>query len=363
MDIYLVGGAVRDKLLGLEPKDKDWVVVGSCEKDMLKQGFIKVGKDFPVYIHPFSKEEYALARTERKTHSGYYGFETDTSVNITLEQDLARRDLTINSIAMDNNGNIIDPFDGKIDISNKILRHTTEAFAEDPLRVIRLARFMAQLSNYDFRIHSHTEKLVASIFKSGELSHLAPERLNIELSKSLANSNIFFNTLARLKCLSVVFPSITIDKLPQENIYKSIYFEKLSNEIKIALVLAGHNIKNIDNLKTEICLSNQIIKQSKVFSLLQKSCNDNIISKEELLENIKLSNLLRDEVLFKNTASSSDILCEAYNLDQYRLSNILNIIISLKNIDYKKIIKNHKTKIPLVIKNAQLDIIKKQLEI
>ncbi len=361
MDIYLVGGAVRDTLLGLKPKDKDWVVVGSCEKDMLTQGFIKVGKDFPVYIHPISKEEYALARTERKTHRGYYGFETDTSVSITLEQDLARRDLTINSIAMDNNGNIIDPFDGKTDISNRILRHTTEAFAEDPLRVIRLARFMAQLSNYNFRIHPDTQKLVASILKNGELLHLAPERLNIELSKSLANSNIFFNTLAKLKCLSVVFPSITIDKLPQENIYESISFEKLSDETKIALVLAGHNIKDIDNLKTEICLSNQITKQSKVFSLLRESCN-NTISKEKLLENIKLSNLLRDKVLFNNTTSSSDILCEAYNVDKKKLSKTLNIIDLLKNIDYMEIIKDHKTNIPLVIKNAQLDIIKKQLE-
>ena len=139
MKTYLVGGAIRDRLLGFQPKERDWVVVGSSPQEMKSRGFRQVGKDFPVFIHPQTGEEYALARTERKSGHGYSGFEFDTDSNVTLEQDLERRDLTINAIAEDEHGTLIDPFDGQKDIENKKLRHVSDAFSEDPLRVLRLS--------------------------------------------------------------------------------------------------------------------------------------------------------------------------------------------------------------------------------
>ena len=149
MKIYLVGGAVRDQLLGKEPKEKDWVVVGSSPDEMIAKGFKQVGKDFPVFIHPKSGEEYALARTERKSGHGYTGFNFDTNSNVSLEEDLERRDLTINAIAQDDSGNLIDPFGGQKDILEKKLRHVSDAFSEDPLRVLRIARFKSDLDNFE----------------------------------------------------------------------------------------------------------------------------------------------------------------------------------------------------------------------
>ena len=182
MKIYLVGGAVRDKLLGFEPKEKDWVVVGSNSQEMKKNGFKQVGKDFPVFIHPKSGEEYALARTERKSGHGYTGFEFDTDSNVTLEEDLERRDLTINAIAEDESGNLIDPFRGQEDIKNQKLRHVSNAFSEDPLRVLRLARFKVKLP--EFSIVPETLDMVRKIVSSGELTYLTGERIWLEMYKS-----------------------------------------------------------------------------------------------------------------------------------------------------------------------------------
>lgn len=181
MKIYTVGGCVRDRLLGVAPKDIDYVVVGATPDDMLKQGFEQVGADFPVFLHPETKDEYALARIERKTGNGYHGFAVDASVSITLEEDLGRRDLTINSMAMDDDGNVYDPFNGQVDLKNKVLRHTTDAFSEDPLRVIRLARFYARYS--DFTVCPDTVELCKALVQNGELNHLSVERFWAELEK------------------------------------------------------------------------------------------------------------------------------------------------------------------------------------
>jgi tRNA nucleotidyltransferase (CCA-adding enzyme) len=182
MEIYLVGGAVRDKLLGKPGKDSDWVVVGSTPQEMEEQNFKPVGKDFPVFLHPETKEEYALARTERKSGKGYKGFTFHTSADITLEEDLARRDLTINAIAEDHSGKLIDPFNGKQDIEDKILRHVSPAFVEDPLRVLRVARFAAR---FGFRIAPETMSLMKEISESGELDALVPERVWNELEQAM----------------------------------------------------------------------------------------------------------------------------------------------------------------------------------
>ena len=166
--IYLVGGAVRDILMGLEPKDRDYVAVGFREIDFLEMGYQRVGADFPVFLHPETGEEYALARREKKTGAGYLGFTSEFGVDVTLEDDLSRRDLSINSMALDDKGNLIDPFNGQEDLKNKVLRHTSNAFEEDPVRVLRLARFRARFGP-DWTIAPETRELIASMAKSGIL--------------------------------------------------------------------------------------------------------------------------------------------------------------------------------------------------
>lgn len=202
---YLVGGAVRDELLGYAAKDKDYVVVGATTDQMLQCGFQSVGSDFPVFLHPETKDEYALARTERKSGRGYTGFTVDASTEVTLEEDLARRDLTINSMAMDECGNVIDPFNGRGDLQKKLLRHTSEAFVEDPLRVLRIARFLARFGD-QWSIHSDTQALMLQLKESGELSHLVAERVWQETEKALAEKypQLYFKALNGLG----VFPEI-----------------------------------------------------------------------------------------------------------------------------------------------------------
>ncbi|MEH6812834.1 MAG: hypothetical protein V7677_09935, partial [Motiliproteus sp.] len=177
MKTYLVGGAVRDRLLGIPVYDRDWVVVGASVEQMAALGYRPVGREFPVFLHPKTKEEYALARTERKSGHGYKGFEFYASPEVTLEQDLQRRDLTINAIAEDDEGNIYDPFGGQQDLQQQRIRHVSEAFAEDPLRVLRVARFSSKLAHLGFRVAPETCQLMAAIAASGELEHLTRERV------------------------------------------------------------------------------------------------------------------------------------------------------------------------------------------
>ncbi|MGN0915691.1 MAG: multifunctional CCA addition/repair protein [Succinivibrio sp.] len=210
MQTYLVGGAVRDSLLGLEIKDRDYVVTGATPDDMIKLGYTQVGNDFPVFLHPKTHEEYALARTERKSGSGYTGFICDFSPTISLEDDLIRRDLTINAMAMDDKGNIIDPNHGQDDLKNRILRHVSPAFSEDPLRVLRVARFFARFYHLGFIIADETLDLMKQIAKSGELKSLTPERIFIELEKALESSNPeqFILILRKVGALKEVLPEI-----------------------------------------------------------------------------------------------------------------------------------------------------------
>lgn len=194
---YLVGGAVRDKLLGRPVVEKDYVVVGATPEDLLSQGYKPVGKDFPVFLHPKTKEEYALARTERKTGAGHTGFECFSSPDVTLEDDLLRRDLTVNAIAENDNGNLIDPYHGQTDLKNRILNHVSPAFSEDPLRVLRVARFMAQLKEFNFQISEATKALMTELSSSKEIQALSGERVWRELYKALDcdGANLFFNVL------------------------------------------------------------------------------------------------------------------------------------------------------------------------
>lgn len=208
--IYLVGGAVRDQLLGLPVKERDWVVVGATPDELIAQGYKQVGKDFPVFLHPDTHEEYALARTERKTAPGYNGFAVDFSKDVTLEEDLRRRDLTINAIAQDKKGNIIDPHNGQADLKNRVLRHVSEAFVEDPLRILRLARFAARFSHLGFTISDSTNQLMITMVEDGEVDALVPERVWREVERVLSENNpdIFFKVLRNCSALAKLFPEI-----------------------------------------------------------------------------------------------------------------------------------------------------------
>lgn len=213
MKTYLVGGAVRDGLLDLPLKDKDWVVVGASPRQMLQLGYQQIGRDFPVFLHPDSHEEYALARTERKSGQGYTGFVCYSAPDVTLEQDLARRDLTINAIARDTDGNYYDPYGGRSDLQQRLLRHVSAAFNEDPLRVLRVARFAARFADLNFRIADETLALMQTMTDSGEPQHLTAERVWKETESALQTPNpqVFFQVLRDCGALAVLFPEL--DKL------------------------------------------------------------------------------------------------------------------------------------------------------
>ena len=210
MEIYLVGGAVRDSLLDLPVRDKDWVVVGSNAKLMKEQGYLQVGKDFPVFLHPQTKQEYALARTERKVGVGYLGFEFDASEFVTLEQDLLRRDLTINAIAESSDGQLIDPYNGRRDIKDKVLRHVSPAFAEDPLRVLRVAKFAARFARLGFTVAPETLKLMSNIVQSGEIEALVRERVWQEIEQTMGGPapDVFIAVLRDCGALKSILPEV-----------------------------------------------------------------------------------------------------------------------------------------------------------
>ena len=210
MKIYLVGGSVRDQLLGLKTKDHDWVVVGATAADLLKQNYRQVGKDFPVFLHPKTNEEYALARTERKTSAGYSGFSFQTNANVTLEEDLIRRDLTINAIAQAEDGTLTDPFNGRADIEKKILRHVSPAFVEDPVRILRLARFAARFAELGFTIAEETQQLMCKMVENGEVDALVPERVWQETMRALTEKTParYFEVLRECDALKKLFPEI-----------------------------------------------------------------------------------------------------------------------------------------------------------
>ncbi|UVO07587.1 multifunctional CCA addition/repair protein [Pectobacterium polonicum] len=210
MKIYLVGGAVRDSLLSLPVTEKDWVVVGATPEHLLAQGYQQVGKDFPVFLHPVSHDEYALARTERKSGKGYTGFVCHAAPDVTLEQDLLRRDLTINAIARTEQGELIDPYHGRRDLENRVLRHVSDAFGEDPLRVLRVARFAARFAHLGFQIAEETLVLMQKMVHEGELAYLTPERVWKETEKALGTSSpdVYFQVLRDCGALAVLFPEI-----------------------------------------------------------------------------------------------------------------------------------------------------------
>ena len=210
MRVYLVGGAVRDRLLGLPVRERDWVVVGATPEELVRLGYEPVGREFPVFLHPATHEEHALARRERKVGPGYRGFTTQFAPTVTLEEDLRRRDLTINAMAEDENGALIDPYGGQADLEARVLRHVSEAFVEDPVRILRVARFAARFAELGFRIADETLALMRHIVDAGEARTLVPERVWQETERALAEAHpeVFFTTLRACGALAVIFPEI-----------------------------------------------------------------------------------------------------------------------------------------------------------
>jgi tRNA nucleotidyltransferase (CCA-adding enzyme) len=210
MQVYLVGGAVRDRLLGLPVRERDWVVVGATPEELERRGFTSVGREFPVFLHPETREEYALARLERKVAPGYRGFSTQFSPDVTLEEDLRRRDLTVNAMAETEGGELIDPYGGRRDLEARLLRHVSEAFVEDPVRILRVARFAARYADRGFRIADETRELMRRMTASGEVSALVPERVWQETDRALGEQRpeVFFETLRDCGALAVVYPEV-----------------------------------------------------------------------------------------------------------------------------------------------------------
>ncbi|MEX1666925.1 multifunctional CCA tRNA nucleotidyl transferase/2'3'-cyclic phosphodiesterase/2'nucleotidase/phosphatase [Zhongshania arctica] len=259
MKTYLVGGAVRDKLLDYPFHERDWVVVGARPEDLLKQDFQQVGKDFPVFLHPKSKEEYALARTERKSGAGYHGFVCDFSPDITLEDDLSRRDLTINAMAEDDNGDIIDPYGGMSDLNNHLLRHVSPAFSEDPLRILRVARFAARYAHLGFTVAEETQDLMRTMSDNGELSTIAAERIWVELCKALKEKSpaAFFTVLLDCRALHALFPlwPPALNTSILDSLARAADLN-LDADIRFAIACSGLNADHCKTLCGELRASN-----------------------------------------------------------------------------------------------------------
>ncbi|MDV6315826.1 multifunctional CCA tRNA nucleotidyl transferase/2'3'-cyclic phosphodiesterase/2'nucleotidase/phosphatase [Idiomarina sp. HP20-50] len=290
MDVYLVGGAVRDKLLKLPVHEHDWVVVGARAEDLLAQGFQQVGKDFPVFLHPDTHDEYALARTERKSGKGHTNFEVYASPEVTLEDDLARRDLTINAIAQSESGEIIDPYRGVQDIEARKLRHVSMAFTEDPLRVLRVARFAARFAHLGFTVADETFQLLKTMSDSKELSHLVPERVWREWQKALSSKTpaIFLSLLKELGALSQVLPGISASGDQLQRLQR-VSNDSCSTQLRFASLFI--NQPTPENLK-QFCQRLAIPNQYRDCAVLARNAED-FITQSKLPERTALSALLK----------------------------------------------------------------------
>ncbi len=306
MKIYLVGGALRDKFLNIPIKDKDYVVVGSTPEEMVKKGFKPIGKDFPVFIHPDTKDEYALARTEKKIGIGYHGFKFYASPKVKLDEDLKRRDLTINAIAQDEDGNIYDPYNGQIDIEKRILRHVSDAFIEDPLRVLRVARF-ATLDE-KFVIHKDTLNLLKKMVLNEELKSLAIERVLVEIKKGLEGkkSSQMFRCLCECGALNQIFPCINPNKKTN------------SDYVELGLLIE----KNIVNISTDnkFLLILLIPFFSKNFSTNKITYSEN--HEKNLLKHLRLSN--SQKKLYESLKSEKENIDNFFSLQPKDKLDCLN---------------------------------------
>ncbi len=328
MKIYLVGGAVRDTLLNQKVSEKDWVVVGATPQEMLKRGFKQVGKSFPVFIHPKTNEEYALARIERKTSHGYHGFKFDTSPNITIEDDLKRRDLTINAIAQDPNGTLIDPWGGQQDIKARLIKHVSNAFVEDPVRILRAARFAARFQPLGFSVAPETLNFMQQMVDNGEVDYLVAERVWQETAKAFATGrpSIYLKTLFDVGALARIAPELdnlfhhlaNINGRNDISMDTSLFnaidrVSKHTPDILLAVLsfYAHRNGVSINALNERWKLPSRcrkMIRLAEQFDASLKSATD--LSNEKLLDFLTQVGALRDLEQFQN-------LLTAYSLSNY----------------------------------------------
>lgn len=282
MKTYLVGGAVRDALLKYPFHERDWVVVGATPQQMIDLGYQQVGSDFPVFLHPQSKEEYALARTERKSGPGYTGFECYASPEVTLEQDLQRRDLTINAIAQQDDGTLIDPYGGQKDIQDKVLRHVSPAFEEDPLRVLRIARFMARYAHLGFTVAAETQQLMRNISRGDELLSLPAERIWKELEKALNEKSpqSFFSVLKQCDALAKLMPELNVIDLSPLDKAAS---QTTDPVLRFALLLGNTTEENCRSFCQRVKVPNVYRDLAIICSQQLPSCTSNLDSAEALL--------------------------------------------------------------------------------
>lgn len=336
MKVYLVGGAVRDKLLGYPTDEYDYVVVGATPEEMRAEGFTPVGKDFPVFLHPQTKDEYALARTERKTGHGYQGFSFNAATDVTLEEDLSRRDLTINAIAQLESGALVDPFNGQADINNKILRHVSDAFREDPVRILRIARFASRYHHLGFSIAQETQALMKTMVDNGEVAYLVAERVWKEFSRALGerSPHIFLNVLHECGALEVIMPQIDFllsDKTltPEKPLSSSTALEALryacevsdKNTIRLATLLHdldedaalnGHSsLPNLSALCERLMIPNEYRELCNLVIRYNKQCVHALsLAPEEILNLLVKTDSLRRPQRFTDFLLS----CKAYAL-------------------------------------------------
>ena len=289
MNVYEVGGAVRDSLLETKSNDRDWVVIGSSPEEMTQQGFKPIGKDFPVFLHPETKEEYALARTEKKSGHGYHGFNFYFGKDVTLEEDLSRRDFTINAIAKDSEGNLIDPHNGIQDIQDKVFRHVSDAFLEDPLRAIRLARFKTYDHLKDFTINANTEKLLNKIVESGEINILSENRIWAETERALSsnNPNIFFETLLRFGMHIFHFKGLDKTKCDSSNTPSVRWAElQINNNFVLGQNLpVPNNYQNAAKILEKLSVVEGDASYKNILMVIQ---NIRFVQNEELIRDIIL---------------------------------------------------------------------------
>ena len=337
MQEFLVGGAIRDKILGIatESTEKDYVVVDSSPEEMKSLGFRQVGKEFPVFLHPQSKEEYALARLERKVGKGYKGFEFNTSKSVTLEQDLSRRDLTINAIAQnkDGSGEYIDPFGGLDDIKARKLKHVSEAFTEDPVRILRTARFASRFNHLGFKIDSKTLDLMKMMVSSGEVDALTPERVfkEINLSMNSESPSIFFEVLIESGAYQRLFPML---EMTQAANLKLLDHENLTSEVRLALWLYDQNPSNIALLCEHLKCPKDIQQIAELVSIWHNFVSDFLSHKPEEILNFYLkTDGLRRQKRFELILDSFKYL----NIDTSPIVELKNQLNSIKISDLKNI--------------------------
>lgn len=357
MKIYKVGGYVRDKLMGLEPKDCDYVVVDSNEEEMSKLGYSLVGKDFPVFHHPETGDEYALARTERKTGFGYGGFEVDTK-GVTLEEDLFRRDLTINAMALDDDDNLIDPYHGKEDIKNQILRHVSEHFKEDPVRILRIARFSAR---YNFSIAQETINMMSEMIENGEFDYLTEERVWKEFEKTLSERYIenFFLNLEKIGALKKL-PGFNM--IEEKNFFSSVR-EENQKIFDLNLVHTFSQIPNKDLKKWKI--PSVLIQKINIFSEWKKvGKHYSEMNNEEKLKFIQQNKGLHNQDNIQNSIYLLNFYLNWKNNNNMSFENEIEIlnkdILKLKSINYEEIVEEalkNKQKPNEEVKKIQLNIL------